>query len=215
MLVYQRVMFPLEKAIYGGNPDRKNPQVSFRTSQVPSVSTSRRSSMPGKKSTRWCRRIACSSPVTTAVQERNGVGKLGSREAGALGATSEQNWKSLQSQNNTEDLKSCCCVVFFSTFFFPQDRVNLWIPFRLSICRCVSCHLRHPTSQDGCGCFLTWWCPNPKLKMRWSGWMLEPLWKLRSGPRLMAPYGPISPVTNGVNDIEQLREKYRTLSFNI
>ena len=49
----------------------------------------------------------------------------GSWEAGALGAASEQNWKSLQSQNNIEELKSCCCVVFFSTFFFPQDRVNL------------------------------------------------------------------------------------------
>ena len=131
MLVYQRVMFPLEKAIYGGNPDRKNPQVSFRTSQVPSVSTSRRSSMPGKKSTRWCRRIACSSPVTTAVQERNGVGKLGSREAGALGATSEQNWKSLQSQNNTEDLKSCCCVVFFFQPFFSPGSCESVNPFPL------------------------------------------------------------------------------------
>jgi len=88
-------MFPLEKAIYGGNPDRKNPQVSFRTSQVPSVSTSRRSSMPGKKSTRWCRRIACSSPVTTAVQERNGVGKLGSWGLGSgLGTELEEPAKS-------------------------------------------------------------------------------------------------------------------------
>ena len=46
-------------------------------------------------------------------------------EAGALGATSEQNWKSLQSQNNIEELKSCVVVLFFFQPFFSQDRVNL------------------------------------------------------------------------------------------
>ena len=55
----------------------------------------------------------------------------GSWEAGALGAASEQNWKSLQSQNNIEELKSCCCVVFFFNLFFSPGSCESVNPFPL------------------------------------------------------------------------------------